>query len=144
MTEQAFFTLGEAAKQARRSKATISNAIKNGRLSVHERTESGFKIAASELFRVFPPDERSPEQTRTPANDPVNTAALIEMEGLRRENVLLRDERDDLRRRLDAESEERRKLTALLTDQSRKPEPVAEPERPARRNFRAFLHRLTG
>jgi hypothetical protein len=142
MIEQAFFTLGEAAKQARRSKATISNAIKNGRLSVHERTESGFKIAASELFRVFPPDERSPEQTRTPANDPVNTAAMIEMEGLRRENVLLRDERDDLRRRLDAESEERRKLTAMLTDQ--RPQPAAEPEAPARRGFRGFLHRRTG
>jgi hypothetical protein len=144
VTEQAFFTVGEAAKQTRRSKATISNAIKNGRLSVHEKTESGYKIAASELFRVFPPDERSPEHIRTPANDPVNTAALIEMEGLRRENVLLRDERDDLRRRLDAESEERRKLTAMLTDQSRKPEPAAEPERPAPRGFRAFLHRLTG
>jgi hypothetical protein len=53
MTEQAFFTVGEAAKAARRSKATISNAIKTGRLSVHERAESGYKIAASELFRVF-------------------------------------------------------------------------------------------
>jgi hypothetical protein len=142
MDEQTFFTVGEAAKQARRSKATISNAIKNGRLSVHERTESGYRIAASELFRVFPPDERSIEQVRTHANDQVNTAALIEAEGLRRENALLRDERDDLRRRLDAEAEERRKLTALLTDQSRKP--AAEPEAPAPRGLRAFLHRLTG
>jgi hypothetical protein len=149
MAEQAFFTVGEAAKQVRRSKATISNAIttisnaiKSGRLSVHEKSESGYKIAASELFRVFPTDERSPEQTRTPANDTVNTAALIEIEGLRRENVLLRDERDDLRRRLDSESEERRKLTALLTDhrQQQQPEPMPLP----RKGFRAFLHRLTG
>src|SRR5277367_5076294 len=101
MDEQTFFTVGEAAKQARRSKATISNAIKTGKLSVHERTESGYRIAASELFRAFPPDERPAEQSRTPANDQMNAAALIEAEGLRRENMLLRDERDDLRRRLD-------------------------------------------
>jgi hypothetical protein len=46
---------------------------------------------------------------------------------------------DDLRRRLDTESEERRKLTALLTDQSRKPEPEQ-----ARKGWRGFLHRLAG
>jgi hypothetical protein len=137
MDEQAFFTVGEAAKQARRSKATISNAIKTGRLSVHERTESGYRIAASELFRVFPPDERPAEQVRTPANEQVNTAAMIEAEGLRRENVLLRDERDDLRRRLDSEGEERRKLTAVLTDQRQQQEPE-------RKGFRGFLHRLAG
>jgi hypothetical protein len=137
MDEQSFFTVGEAAKQVRRSKATISNAIKTGRLSVHERTESGFRIAASELFRAFPSDERPTEQVRTPANEQVNTAALIEAEGLRRENALLRDERDDLRRRLDGEGEERRKLTAILTDQRQQQEPE-------RKGFRGFLHRLTG
>ena len=41
----------------------------------------------------------------------------VEIEGLRQQIALLRDERDDLRRRLDAEAEERRRLTLLLTDQ---------------------------
>ena len=104
MDEQAFFTVGEAAEQVSRSKATISNAIKTGRLTVHEKTKTGYRIAASELFRVFPPNERSIEQVLTPANDRVNTAALIELQGVRRENALLRDERDDLRRRLDSEA----------------------------------------
>jgi hypothetical protein len=36
---------------------------------------------------------------------------------LREQVALLKDERDDLRRRLDAEAEERRRVTALLTDQ---------------------------
>src|SRR4051794_6789905 len=132
MEEQAFFTVGEAAKQVGRSKATISNAIKSGRLTVHERTANGYQIAAAELFRVFRPDERRIEQTLTPANDTLNTVALVEQEGLRRENVLLRDERDDLRRRLNEEAEERRKLTAILTDQRQKPEPqpVSAPPQP--------------
>ena len=34
---------------------------------------------------------------------------------------------DDLRRRLDAEAEERRRLTAILADQRAKPEPAAGP-----------------
>ena len=46
-----------------------------------------------------------------------------EAEGLRAQVELLKSERDDLRSRLDAESEERRKLTAMLTDQRRGPEP---------------------
>ena len=88
MNEQTFFTVGEAAKQARRSKATISNAIKKGKLSVHEKTDSGYRIAASELFRVFPPDERSAEHAKTPAIEQVNTPSLIELEGLRPGKIL--------------------------------------------------------
>jgi hypothetical protein len=146
MEEQAFFTVGEAAKQVGRSKATISNAIKTGKLAVHERTANGYRIAAAELFRVFRPDERQIEQTLTPANDTLNTAALVELEGLRRENALLRDERDDLRRRLDEEAEERRKLTAILTDQrtQQPPEPaVPAPAPPPRKGWRGWLHRMT-
>src|SRR3954452_4942162 len=135
MQEQAFFTVGKAAKQVGKSKATISNAIKTGKLAVHERTANGYRIAAAELFRVFRPDKRQIEQTLTPANDTMNTSALIELEGLRRENALLRDERDDLRRRLDEEAEERRKLTAILTDQRtqaqrQEPPPPAPPSPP--------------
>src|SRR3954454_11602683 len=148
MQEQAFFTVGEAAKQVGRSKATISNAIKTGKLAVHERTANGYQIAAAELFRVFRPDERQVEQTLTPANDTLNTSALIELEGLRRENRLLRDERDDLRRRLDEEAEERRNLTAILTDQRTQAQPRQQqepppPAPPPRRGLRGWLHRTT-
>lgn len=137
MPEQQFFSLGEAAKATGKSKATISNAIKTGRLSVHEKTESGYRIAASELFRAFPPNVQSngqTEQTRTQEPNGLNR-------GLEREIELLREERererqqfeatiDDLRRRLDAEGEERRRVTAILTDQ-RRPEPaVLAPEKP--------------
>ena len=36
---------------------------------------------------------------------------------LREQIEMLRDERDDLRRRLDTEAEERRRLTLIVTDQ---------------------------
>src|SRR5512132_1567465 len=39
------------------------------------------------------------------------------MEGLREQVALLKDEREDLRCRLDTEAEERRRVSALLTDQ---------------------------
>ena len=133
MNEQAFFTLGEAAKRTGKSKATISNAIKSGKLSVQEKTDSGYRIAAAELFRAFPPERKngsentSIEQTRTPNPNAVNTGLEREIELLREERTREREQLqatiDDLRRRLDAEGEERRKLTALLTDQRQQPEP---------------------
>lgn len=127
MAEQAFFTLGEAAKATGKSKATISNALKTGRMSLHEKTEGGYRIAASELFRAFPPRSLnssvngSTEQTLTPELNSPNRGLEREIEILReerdRERRQFEDTIDDLRRRLDAEGEERRKLTAMLTDQ---------------------------
>jgi hypothetical protein len=136
--EQAFLTLGEAAKAVGKSKATISKAIQTGRLSVHERTEAGFRIAAAELFRAFPPSSPnvqvngSPEQTRTPQSNSLNSALEREIELLREERARERHQLEaviaDLRRRLDLADEERRRLTLMLTDQRSKPEPSAVPE----------------
>jgi hypothetical protein len=124
--KQAFFTLGEAAKAAGKSKATISNAVKKGRLSVHEKTESGFKIAAAELFRAFPAERVNSsvnvqnEQTLTGELNTPNRGLEREIE-LLRERLAEKDETiQDLRERLDRESEERRNLTAMLTDQRQK------------------------
>ena len=134
MTEHTFFTLGEAAKVAGKSKATISNAIKSGRLSVHEKETGRYRIAASELFRVFPLNSSinaTIERSLTPENERLNGPLDREIE--RRDERITALEREmherlsdkdsvieDLRRRLDTESEERRKLTALLTDRREK------------------------
>lgn len=159
MTEQAFFTLGEAAKVSGKSKATISNAIKTGRLSVQEKTESGYRIAASELFRAFPPNSPNrsentlTEQTRTPELNSPNR-------GLEREIEILKEERErerrqyedtlaDLRRRLDAEGAERMRLTAILTDQraeadrkaSEVPPPAPRIDEDAGRGWRGWFGR---
>ncbi|HEY3618972.1 MAG TPA: hypothetical protein VGK96_19345 [Candidatus Sulfotelmatobacter sp.] len=144
MSEQATFTLGEAARAVNRSKSTLSKAIKSGRLSCMSREGGEYQIDAAELFRVFPANgNTNPEIERlaTPEGNGRTAVLQAQLEGLSGELEQVKSERDDLRRRLDAEGEERRKLTALLTDQTRTP--TAERARPAPRGFRAFLHRLT-
>jgi hypothetical protein len=63
-----------------------------------------------------------------------------------RERNQLNEQLEDFRQRLDQSEQERRdkdrQLTALLTDQTRKP--AAEPEEETRKGLRGFLHRLTG
>jgi predicted nucleic acid-binding Zn-ribbon protein len=63
------YTLGEAAKATGKSKATISKAIKSGRISAHKEETGVFSIEPSELHRVYPitvSDEQK-ETHRTPA-----------------------------------------------------------------------------
>lgn len=60
------YTLGEAAKATGKSKATISKAIKNGRISAQKDTSGTFHIDASELHRVYPPTVAG-EHLETPA-----------------------------------------------------------------------------
>jgi excisionase family DNA binding protein len=155
-----FISLGEAARRTGLSKATVQRAIKSGKLSAASVNSDGsYNIDPAELARVYElkPRDRfadpSMKQLETPTESgglQVEVAVLRERlsaigrerEEAERRYQLAADQIEDLRRRLDGEAEERRKLTALLTDQSRKP--AAEPERPARRGFRGFLHRLTG
>lgn len=118
------YTLGQAAKEAGCSKATISRAIKNGKLSADRREDKTYAINPSELKRWIDSNghrnskmKRIATHDATPETPLENSALQSETEGLRAQVELLKSERDDLRQRLDAESEERRKLTAMLTDQ---------------------------
>jgi hypothetical protein len=63
-------TLGQAAKECGKSKATLSKAIKSGRLSVLGKTSAGYEIDPAELFRVFPKEEFATNETnnRKPPN----------------------------------------------------------------------------
>jgi hypothetical protein len=47
-------TMGQAAKESGISKATLSRAIKSGRLSAVPNDRNGFDIDPAELFRAFP------------------------------------------------------------------------------------------
>lgn len=81
-------TLGEAARAAGVSKATISKALSSGRMSYVEQTPAGYQIDPAELFRVFPPKRLAPhvsEQLETPS---------IEVELLRQQIEDLRADRD--------------------------------------------------
>lgn len=48
------YTLGEAAKATGKSKATISKALKSGRISAVKEADGRFSIEPVELHRVYP------------------------------------------------------------------------------------------
>ena len=75
------YTLGEAAKATGKSKATISKAIKNGRISAIKDENGTFRIDPSELHRVYPPTP-SGEQEETPNSTPVNSHESGEIKAL--------------------------------------------------------------
>jgi len=122
-------SLGQAAKEAGVSKATLSKALKSGRLSYIAKTSSGYEIDPSELFRVFP---RKPLQTvesersETEGKPQVNTANIEflhqEKELLRRENELLRLQLEDMRADRDAWRDQARDQVQRLLPS---PEPKA-------------------
>ena len=130
-------TLNQAAKEAGKSKQTILDAIRNGRLSAPKDEQGRYQIDPAELFRVYPVTgqqtrQRPDAETGTDHLRPDTGTAFFE-----RIIAGLESERDDLRRRLDQSEEarereaaERReaqaKLTALLTYQP-KAAPTDEP-----------------
>ena len=125
-----YLTLGEAAKSAGKTKPTILNAIRKGRVSAKKDSKGQWQIDPAELHRVYPavsPNSLKEDKTlrlETSSNTYESIALKKEIELLREQNNILKDERDDLRRRLDAESEERRSLTLMLTDQRPKKKTV--------------------
>src|SRR3954469_18820742 len=128
------YTLAQAAAETGRDRSTLLKAIKGGKLSASRDSATGaWRVDPAELARAYgignseakselgigesQADMRlrlEVERTKTAGLE----ARLVDMEGVVR----------DLRRRLDAEAEERRRLTALLTDQ--------RPTAPARRWWR--------
>jgi DNA repair exonuclease SbcCD nuclease subunit len=116
-------TLNQAAKAAGKAKGTILKAIKDGTLSAPKDEKGRYEIDPAELHRVFPltSHEQSEKPKLTTPNDHENR---IEIERLRAELKAAQTLTDnmaetvaDLRERLDREGEERRQLTAMLTDQ---------------------------
>lgn len=110
-------SLSAAAREAGKSKSTISRAIKEGRLSAHPTEKGSYEIEPSELFRAFP---RTPSQpvvsnsAQPPAEPPEGLHFLLETieKERKRERDQMQATIDDLRSRLDR-SEDR--VTALLS-----------------------------
>lgn len=115
------YTLGQAAKRLKMNKSTLSRHRREGRFSAEKDENGAYVIEESELARAYPEQYSDTVTATAQSNDAEHSATLLdngpELAALRAENALLRDERDDLRRRLDAEADERRRLTMLLTDQ---------------------------
>ena len=134
----------QAAKAVGVARSTLCRDIQEGKVSVGKDGRGKPYVDVSELERAYGsvtlPDtsETVPNgQSKTPQKDNKDSALQSEFDLLREQIALLKDERDDLRRRLDEEAEERRmtqaKLTALLTHEREQ-----GPEKPAH-GFRVRL-----
>lgn len=137
------YTLGEAAKVTGKSKATISKAIKTGRLSAVREETGTFRIDPAELHRVYPINvENEQDRTlKTPLETLGNGPSVRELQArLEAAHVRLAD-RDaviaDLREDRDRW---RQQATALLADQ--RPSPV--PDQPPVPPHKGFWRRLFG
>ena len=120
------YTMQQAVKATGKSKATLHRAIKSGKFSASKNDDGHYEIDPAEIHRVYPKrDETSRDTDHETKRDGCETGEIaLNMRALEKERDAaekLAEERaktiDDLRSRLDAESEERRKLTAMLTDQ---------------------------
>lgn len=120
--------INQAAKAVGVARSTLYRDIQEGKVSVGKDGRGKPYVDVAELERAYgsvtlsdTSETVSIGQTGTPQKDKKDSALQREHDLLREQIELLRSERDDLRRRLDDETEERRaaqaKLTALLTDQ---------------------------
>lgn len=118
----------EAADLVGMTKQGIIKAIRSGKISAEKNIHGTWEIQAVELFRVYPPISTAVNsEGEQPTNVDTNSTP-VQDDSLRVENEQLRqrlaDKDDviaDLRQRLDAEAEERRKLTHILTDKQQQP-----------------------
>ena len=120
-------TMGEAAKLAGISKATLSRAIKNGRVSAIRNDKGGFDIDPAELFRSYPRNAAtvaangSMKQDATPAaTDPATNETLAlkaEIEGLRAQLAMMREHADDIKTQRDGWQKQAEVAQRLLADQ---------------------------
>ena len=131
------YSLKQAAEAAGRGKPAILKAIKNGRVSAKKNDMGQWQIDPAELHRVYPPvtgdttGTSSGKRQETPQGTLEIRVLETKVKALEEQLDRERETVNDLRRRLDAESEERRtandecrKLTMMLTDQRPKKKTV--------------------
>jgi len=116
------YKISEAAKAAGVSKATLHRARESGKVSAEKNDKGHFLFDASELHRVFPRGGETPHEAFHDARrDDTEVVRIAALEAQLSAAEKMSEERsktiEDLRGRLDQESQERRKLTAMLTDQ---------------------------
>lgn len=114
----ATLTMGQAAKETGISKATLSKALKTGRLGYVAKTTAGYEIDPAELFRVFPP---KPSVNVDAERSETHREHLLLDDAHRREVQLLREQLDEVRTDRDAWREQAQRLALTA------PETVAVP-----------------
>lgn len=155
------YTLTGAAMAKGLGKTTIHRALKSGKLSSRRLDDGSWRINGAKLARAFPPvpvekPRPSPwnvgEQDGRAAEGPetgggLGEAERIELAELRVEARMLRDDRDDLRRRLDEEREEQlalqRRLAPPAQERPQEAEEVVEDLRKRLEGTEAWIAALT-
>lgn len=130
------YTLGEAATATGMSKAALSKAIKQGRISARRkegRNDGALEIDPAELHRVYPPVDTKPptsehERIQETLSENARLQAKVDALGELLEQV--KAERDDLRKDRD---HWRQQATNLLTHQPANQNPSPRQEAPAKR-----------
>ncbi len=118
------YTLGKAAKATGKSKATISKAIKSGKISAEKQNNGSYKIEPSELHRVDEPVSETIENERleTPKKNDVNTEQLIKIKELELRLEVASEKLEDKENQLDDVRQDRDKwrqqATALLENKA--------------------------
>jgi hypothetical protein len=121
-TATVMYSMGQAARAVGKAKSTLSRDVKAGKISATRNPDGSLAIDPAELHRVYPPvfQPNGSSNGRSTDSQPPETGAGTGFE--RREIELLRErlvDKDsviaDLRRRLDFEGEERRRMFAILT-----------------------------
>ena len=119
-------TLTQASQTCKKAKATLLDAIKSGRLSARKNDKDVWEIDPAELHRVYPYQLENEQENQNLPREKLKPTAQELLDALEKERVREREQMqatiDDLRKRLDEESQERKKLTQLLlTHQSEPP-----------------------
>ncbi len=128
----------EAADLVGLSKGAILKAIKSGKVSATKDINGIWRLEPVEVLRVW---KATSDSTHPPA-PPIPQPSI---DGLQRENELLRETVADLRTRLDAESEERRRLSLILSEsRSAAPAPPVVESVPQTDKPKGFWQRLLG
>jgi len=125
-------SLNRASKDGKVAKTTLQRALENGEISATKNDKGHWQIDESEFGRWL--SGRSTEYLKTSSENPPGTPigtpekttnnSVLEAEvNLLRERLSDKDDViEDLRKRLDGETDERRRLTAMITDQRTEPE----------------------
>lgn len=110
-------SLGQAAKEVGVSKATISRAVKQGKISA-EKVGNQYEIDPAELFRVYPPNvsETAERNDAQPLHNDVND---IEIRMLREMLDAKNEHIEDLKSELLQAHKEKQSLLAAPTPRRR-------------------------
>jgi hypothetical protein len=121
----------DAAEAVGMTKQGVIKAIKEGKISAEKGQNGQWSIQPAELFRVYQPinkvDSELKDNNESQFTSKVDTSSQLKTLGLElrleaayKEIETLKADKEDYKSRLDMESEERRKLTMMLSDMREK------------------------